>query len=72
MARARPGGTLALAYEELPRTSPLSTPLDRVAYGYCLDSGSLRVHSGLGLGPVETARALLEDVVALVATEAVA
>lgn len=71
VARAKRGGELRVGYETLPRTSPLCTPSNRVAYGYVLDNGQLRVHIGGGLGPVETARCLLEDVLELTCVEPV-
>ncbi len=62
VARAVQGSKLQVAYETLPVTSYLCTPTDRVVYSYMLEGGEARVHTGTGLGPVETARALLQDV----------
>ena len=59
-ARAR----LRVACEELPRSSPLAVPSDRVAYAYQLGDGRWRAHFGTGIGPRGTARALLADVLA--------
>jgi homoserine dehydrogenase len=67
VARAHRSGRLRVGFEELPRSSPLAVPSDRVAYGYELDDGSLRVHVGAGIGPRATARALLGDVERLAA-----
>ena len=65
VARATRGGTLSVAPEELPRSSPLAVPSDRVAYVYGIGGGASRVHVGWGIGPRGTARALLADVLAL-------
>ncbi len=54
-----------LRYEELPRASRLTVPWRRVAYGYELDDGSLRLHLGDGVGPRATAEAVLRDYLAL-------
>jgi len=62
VARASRGGELRVACEELPRSSALAVPSDRVAYAYELEDGSTRVHVGVGIGPVPTAQALLADV----------
>jgi len=72
VARAHRNGPMQVAYEGLPRTSALSTPTDRVVYTYALKNGRSRVHTGCGLGPVETARALLQDLVGLTSLEGVA
>lgn len=62
VARAETGGELRVAYEEVPRGSPLAVPCDRVVYLYRVAGGDCRIHVGGGLGALETARALLEDV----------
>ena len=65
----RAGRTLRVAFEEVPRGSPLAAPPDRVVYGYELPAG-LRVHTGLAVGTERTAAALHDDVVqALAAAE---
>jgi len=62
VARAdRAASSLRVAFEEVPIGSPLAAPSDRVVYGYELPRG-LRVHTGLGVGYVRTAEALLRDV----------
>ena len=61
VGRADRRGELRVAFEEVPLTSPLAVPSDRVAYTYTLSAG-VRVHVGCGVGPIETARALLIDV----------
>lgn len=63
---SRSGTDLRVAYEEVPRGSPLAAPPDRVVYGYRLPSG-LRLHTGLGIGHERTARALLADLAAWLA-----
>jgi homoserine dehydrogenase len=60
---SRHGGDLRVAFEELPRTSPLAAPPDRVVYGYRLGE-ELRVHTGLGVGYERTAEAALQDLLA--------
>lgn len=67
VARASRAGAFEVRYEELPRTSPLAVPCDRVAYAYELDGGDRRIHIGSGLGPDGTAGALLHDLQQLVA-----
>jgi homoserine dehydrogenase len=67
---SRRGDDLRVAYEEVPRGSPLAAPPDRVVYGYELPGG-LRVHTGLAIGHERTAGALLADVAAFLATPAV-
>lgn len=67
---SRNGGDLRVAYEEVPRGSPLAAPPDRVVYGYELPGG-LRVHTGLAIGHERTAGALLADVAAFLAAPAV-
>lgn len=67
---SRSGSDLRVAYEEVPRGSPLAAPPDRVVYGYELPGG-LRVHTGLAIGHERTAGALLADVTAFLATPAV-
>ena len=67
VARATRAGELSVALEELPRSSPLAVPSDRVAYVYGLGGGASRAHIGWGIGPRGTARALLADVAALTA-----
>lgn len=62
VARARRDGHLSVGYEELPPGSPLAVPPDRAAYVYELERGCVRVHVGAGMGPEETARAVLADV----------
>ncbi len=57
----REPGSLRVAFVELPRSSPLAAPPDRVVYGYRL-GGDLRVHTGFGVGYEGTAAALLDDV----------
>lgn len=63
IARAARGGAPRVAFEELPASSPLAAPPDRVVYAYDLPTG-LRVHTGLGVGHERTAQALLADVLA--------
>jgi homoserine dehydrogenase len=58
----RRGCQWSVRFEELPRTSPLAAPPDRVVYGYELPAG-LRVHTGLAVGHHATAGALRADVV---------
>lgn len=65
VARATREGKLSVAPEELPRSSPIAVPSDRVAYVYEIGGGARRVHVGWGIGPRGTARALLADVLAL-------
>ena len=67
---SRSGTDLRVAFEEVPRGSPLAAPPDRVVYGYQLPCG-LRVHTGLGIGHERTAGALFADVAAFLATPAV-
>ena len=67
---SRSGNDLRVAYEEVPRGSPLAAPPDRVVYGYELPGG-LRVHTGLAVGHERTAAALLADVAAFLATPVV-
>jgi homoserine dehydrogenase len=62
VARASRDGSLTVACEELPRSSPLAVPSDRVAYAYELEGARLRVHVGVGIGTLGTARTLLRDV----------
>ncbi len=64
-------GPATVAYEELPRTSPLAVPGDRVAYAFTLQGGSLRLHLGACLGYELTAQAVLQDVLAFAAARAV-
>jgi homoserine dehydrogenase len=54
--------SLRVQFTEVPATSPLAAPPDRVVYSYRLGQG-LRVHTGLGVGYQGTAEALLADVV---------
>ncbi len=70
VARRTEGGVLGVAYESLPRTSPLAVPRDRVAYVYESDDGRRRLHLGHGLGAAGTARALLADLARILATRA--
>ncbi|MDP2957649.1 MAG: alpha/beta fold hydrolase [Longimicrobiales bacterium] len=65
VARAWRSGAYRVAYEELPKGSPLAVPTDRVAYAFELPGGAARFHLGAGLGPEATAAALLADVQAL-------
>jgi len=62
VGRASADGDLSVAYEEMPRSSALAVPCNRVAYSYLLRSGGIRVHVGTGLGPLHTAAAVLRDV----------
>jgi len=62
VGRGRADGTLSVGYEELMPGDPLAVPPDRAVYGYRSDDGALRVHLGAGMGPEETARALLADI----------
>ena len=66
VGRAWRTGAFRVAYEELPKGSPLAVPTDRVAYAFELPGGAARFHLGAGLGPEATAAALLADVQALV------
>ncbi|MGH7505936.1 MAG: hypothetical protein ACRELX_09805, partial [Longimicrobiales bacterium] len=66
VARADEYGALRVAYEEVPRGSPLAAPCARVVYVYQLEDGARRIHVGGGLGAAATARALLDDVERLV------
>lgn len=70
VARAgrRPDSPLVAQFEEVPRSSVLAAPSDRVAYVYELAGGAHRVHIGHGIGPQGTAGALLHDVRILSAT----
>ena len=63
IARADRQGALRVAFEEVPASSPLAAPPDRVVYTYELPTG-VRVHTGLGVGYDRTAQALLADVLA--------
>ena len=64
VARAtRSGDDLRVAFEELPKSSPLAAPPDRVVYGYRLGD-ELRLHTGLGVGYERTATAALQDLLA--------
>ncbi|MBK8100963.1 MAG: hypothetical protein IPK26_28100 [Planctomycetes bacterium] len=63
IGRAVRGGALRVAFEEVPASSPLAAPPDRVVYTYELPTG-VRVHTGLGVGHDRTAQALLADVLA--------
>lgn len=64
VARAdRARGNLRVAFEELPCSSPLAAPPDRVVYGYRLGS-ALRLHTGLAVGYDRTAEAALQDLLA--------
>lgn len=56
--------SLSLTFEELPASSSLVAPWDRVVYGYDLGDDSLRVHTGSGVGPEGTADAVWADVLA--------
>lgn len=62
VGRLSPEGEATLAFEGVPRTSPLAVPADRVVYEYLQDDGRRRVHIGRGLGARGTARAVLGDV----------
>jgi len=62
VARGGLDGSLFVGYEELDPGDPLAVPPDRAVYAYALDGGGTRVHIGAGMGPEETARALLADV----------
>ncbi len=65
VGRVDANGALSLRFEELPRTSPLVAPWDRVVYSYELENGDTRLHIGAGVGPRGTAEALFRDVEAL-------
>ncbi len=62
VGRGRADGTLSVGYEELAVGDPLAVPPDRAVYAYRSHAGALRVHLGAGMGPQETARALLADI----------
>lgn len=62
VARGLRTGAVQVRYEEVPLGSALATTPDRVAYAFELPGGRARFHLGAGLGPEETARALLADV----------
>lgn len=70
VARGRSRGGLRVRYEEVERGHWLDVPPDRVAYGYELGDGTVRVHVGDGLGADRTAAAVLHDVVQAVAERA--
>lgn len=61
VARATREGSLNVGFEELPKTSALAAPADRVVYGYEL-SDRLHILTGDALGHDRTAAALLADV----------
>lgn len=67
VGRIHPDGQASLGFEELPADDPLAVGPDRVAYTYTFHDGQVRVHIGDGLGPIKTARALLDDLLALCA-----
>lgn len=67
VARATRNGSATVRYESLDRRSPLAVPADRVVYGYERPDGRQRWHVGVGLGPVGTAAALVDDLDAVVA-----
>ncbi len=69
VGRATREGELSLAFEEVPRLSPLAIPATRVAYTYDLADRQV-VHVGDGIGPIGTARAVLRDLVRLRAVRA--
>lgn len=60
VARATRDGALCVGYEELPATSILAAPADRVVYGY-LGAAGMQVHCGTALGHGRTATAMLAD-----------
>lgn len=62
VARGLRTGSCQVRFEEVSRGSALATLPDRVAYAFELPGGRARFHLGAGLGPLETARALLADV----------
>ena len=70
VARLGQGGSLRVAYEELPTDSIFAVPPGRVVYEYRLDRDERRLHVGTGLGARATAAALWTDVVALARTTA--
>lgn len=58
----------SLAFEEIRQPSALAPGIDRVIYSYGFGDGEpWLIHAGDGAGPRGTARALVEDVVALTA-----
>jgi len=65
VGRVLPNGEARVAFEELPLTSALAIPGDRVAWSFTLDDGSTRLHLGTCLGYSGTAEAVLADVLAL-------
>jgi homoserine dehydrogenase len=68
VAHARRDGDVFVGYEELAPGNPLSVPSDRAAYAYGIEGGEVRLHVGAGMGPEETARAVLADVRRLTGT----
>ncbi len=62
VARGQADGSLFVGYEELAPGDALAVPADRAVYAYEMDDGQVRLHLGAGMGPEETARALLADV----------
>ncbi len=54
-------GKPVVSYEEVDRCSPIAVPHDRVVYQYELEDGSLRIHTGAGIGHLPTAKAVFED-----------
>ncbi len=68
VARGHRDGRLLVGYEELAPGSPLAVPPDRAVYAYELARGGTRLHVGAGMGPEETARAVLADVRILAGT----
>lgn len=69
VARCARKGDPCLAFEQVPRSSPLAVPSDRAAYTYDLGDGRMRLHVGCGLGPLPTARALLADLTSIAVQE---
>ena len=59
--RERPQA-LRLELRALPPQDPLAVPWREVAYRYALGNGSVRKHSGSGIGPAAAAAAALQDV----------
>lgn len=62
VGRLHRDGAAQVSFEELPLTSALAIPGDRVAWAFTLDDGSVRLHLGSCLGYEGTARAVLADV----------
>lgn len=69
LGRATPDGSVQLGYEEVPAGAAWRVPADRVAYAALPHSGAPHVLVGTGIGPRETARVLLQDVLRLAARE---